>query len=258
MGCRDIGCRSPIPLLLALACLLLPAHAARAQQDLVADLSDHLVRITTGFTGANVLLFGAVEGEGAIVVVVTGPRGPVTVRRKNRVAGIWANTEAVTFSNVPAYYAVAATEPLETLASPDVRSRQEIGLDNINLRLADRYLGLTDPVVKEFRDGLVRNNVARGLYDPAVSEIKVLSDRLFHTTIEFPANVATGLYTVSVYYIRDGNPVFAQTTPLSVSKVGIGADVFLFAHRNSVAYGLIAIAIAVGAGWLAAWIFRKV
>ncbi|MFX4223632.1 MAG: TIGR02186 family protein [Thalassobaculum sp.] len=243
-------------LFLTMAAGLFGDMPARAQQDLVADLSDHLVAITTGFTGADVLLFGAVEGEGEIVVTVTGPRGDVTVRRKERVAGVWANVESVTFANVPAFYAVAATEPLESVATTDIRQRQQIGIENISMVPDDAQVDAATAAL--FRAGLIRNKRSAGLYSNDVLPITVLSNRLFRTRIHLPANVAIGTYTVAVYYLRDGSAVHAQTTPLVVSKTGIGADIFLFAHTNSAAYGVLAIIIAVAAGWLAAWIGRKV
>ena len=46
-------------------------------------------------------MFGAVEGEGDILVVVRGPRSEAVVRRKSQVFGIWLNTKSVTFDNVP-------------------------------------------------------------------------------------------------------------------------------------------------------------
>lgn len=244
------------------ACLVLAAFAAAAptvhsQQDLVADLSDHEIAITTGFTGAQLLLFGAIEGEGQIVVTVTGPRQSMTVRRKQRVAGIWINTASMRFQNVPSFYAVAATGSLDDI-DPDVRARQEMGLDHLSLRpvLANRDTPRAE--IKAFREGLIRNQVRHGLYAAGTGHISVLSERLFRTRVSFPANVVTGIYTVSVYYIRNGSPVHAQTTPLRVSKIGVGAYVFRFAHTNSAAYGVFAIVIAILAGWLAAAIFRKV
>ena len=124
----------------ATAALVLAAFAAvpavRGQQPLVADLSSHEVAISTGFTGAELLLFGAIEGEGQIVVVVTGPRQAMTVRRKGRVAGVWMNTASMTFQNVPSFYAVAATGSLDSV-DPDVRSRQEMGLEQLNVRAID-------------------------------------------------------------------------------------------------------------------------
>ena len=73
--------------LVALLALALPIGQARAQA-LVADLSDHFIAITTGFVGADVLLFGAIEGDGDVVVVLRGPSGKEVVRRKGRVAGL--------------------------------------------------------------------------------------------------------------------------------------------------------------------------
>ena len=47
------------------------------------------------------------------------------------------------------------------------------------------------------------------------------------------------------------------STPLYVNKIGVGANVFTFAHRQAAAYGLIAIVLAVAAGWLAGAMFRR-
>src|SRR6201988_33350 len=88
--------------------------AARAE-GLVADLTSHLIAITTGFTGASVVLFGATDGPGDVVVAVRGPDRQMTVRRKSRVAGIWVNTEKLMFANVPSFYAMVAKRPLKAI-----------------------------------------------------------------------------------------------------------------------------------------------
>ena len=75
-------------------------HSSTAQ-NLVADLSSDEVAITTGFTGTELLLFGASGSKGDIVVTVLGPRRSEIVRRKQRVAGIWVNGAEVTFENAP-------------------------------------------------------------------------------------------------------------------------------------------------------------
>jgi hypothetical protein len=48
---------------------------------LVADLSKHLVAITTGFAGTDVLLFGAIDEPGDVVVIVWGPPQEVVMHR---------------------------------------------------------------------------------------------------------------------------------------------------------------------------------
>jgi uncharacterized protein (TIGR02186 family) len=79
---------------------------------------------------------------------------------------------------------------------------------------------------------------------------------LFRTTITFPANVPTGTYLVEILLVRDKDVVGGQTTPLIVSKVGVDAAVFDFARNRSLAYGAIAVIMAVMAGWLASLPFR--
>ena len=66
-----------------------------AQDGLIADMSDHLIAITTGFTGADVLLFGAVDEDSSIVVTIRGPEQNILVRRKSRVAGVWINDKEI-------------------------------------------------------------------------------------------------------------------------------------------------------------------
>jgi hypothetical protein len=86
--------------LLLLTAFLVATAPARAQ-DLVADLSSHLIAVTTGFSGTSLLLFGATQGEGDVVVVVRGPDKPETVRRKRRTLGIWVNRDTYAFAAVP-------------------------------------------------------------------------------------------------------------------------------------------------------------
>lgn len=236
---------------------LLSLQSVRAQ-DLIADLSSHRVDITTGFTGADLLLFGSVDDTGDIVVTVTGPKQTVTVRRKDRVAGIWMNTRGIDFMDVPNFYAVAASRPLAEIAAREVLERQEIGADHLRFKpLSDKNTA-TDEELQAFSEALIRQKRAQGLYAETPGNVTVIASKLFRTQVHFPPTLATGVYTAVVYLIRDGRVVHAQTTPLVVEKVGIGAEIYSFAHRRSAIYGLAAIFIAVVAGWFAAAVFRKV
>jgi len=240
--------------LLAALAALAPAPA-RAQA-LVADLSDHLIAISTDFTGTEVVLFGATDGPGDVAVVVRGPSTTAVVRRKARIAGIWINTDSMTFPEVPSFYSAGASAPIDTIADAAVLERHGIGL--AHLRLVPEEVGERPPgEVAAFRRALIRRKQAESTFGREPGRVSFLGDRLFRSTLVFPANVPTGQYTVSVLLFRDGRVVSAQTTPLVVSKVGAGARVFTFARRQAAAYGVIAIAIAVAAGWLAGVAFRR-
>jgi uncharacterized protein (TIGR02186 family) len=242
----------------ALAVLALAAVAApvalRAQA-LVADLSNHLVAITTGFTGTDVLLFGAVEGAGDVVVVVRGPDERVTVWRKAKVAEIYVNTKQMTFAKVPSFYVVAASRELARIAPAAEFLRQGIGAEFLRI---EPEVARDPAQVAEFRAALLRDKREEGLYGATVAPVDFLGARLFRVNVYFPSNVPVGAYQVQVFLFRDGAVAGAQTTPLVISQVGLSADLFDFAHRYAGYYGLVAILIALAAGWLGDAVFRRV
>ena len=244
----------PFRLFAVLALLSAAALPARAGEPLVADLSKHLVAITTGFSGTEVLLFGAVEDQGDVVVVVRGPAEAKTIRRKDRQAGIWINSGSAQVQSAPSFYQVAATRPLAELAPKAVLDRHQIGLEHLDLDIRTDDGGSDQ---ETYRQALMRLKQGKGLYGDSVLEIGFMSHRLFRTELHFPANVPVGTYLVEVYLITKGDVVSAQTTPLVISKIGVGADVFDFAHSQAALYGIIAVALAAAAGWLAAAAFRK-
>jgi uncharacterized protein (TIGR02186 family) len=225
-------------------------------QALVADLSDHLIAISTAFTGTEVVLFGSIQPPGDVVVVVRGPPHDMVVRRKAPTAGIWINEAGMTFVGVPSFYGVASNRPVRDFASEAALERHGIGLDSLRLAPADP--AQHDPEqVAAFRAGLIRNLQGDGVYGADIGRVAFLGDRLFRTTLSFPANVPTGQFIVSVLLFRNGEVVAAQTTPLFVSKIGLGAEVYTFATRHGAAYGAIAVVLAVVSGWLASVIFRR-
>ena len=236
-----------------LICLLAFIPVAQAQR-LAVDLSSSEVAISTGFSGAELMLFGAMEGYGDIVVTVIGPHRDEVVRRKERLMGIWVNGASVTFKGAPAYYRIAASRPLHEIATPEILDQLEIGVAEIELfTLSER----TPEEIIEFRKALIRNKKRLRLYSEDIFDIKVMRDLLFRSTIPFPANVPIGDYEVNVYLFKDGKPISQQTTSLPVRKVGLEAQLYNFAHDQAPWYGAIAIVIALMAGWLAGVIFRR-
>lgn len=223
-------------------------------QRLVADLSSKEVAITTGFTGAELLLFGVTEGYGDVVVTVIGPKRDEIVRRKQRVAGVWVNGKSVLFEKAPVYYWMAASKPLNEIATSDVLARLQLGVERIKL-FSTSVLSPED--LNNFREALVRNKRRLQLYSPDISEIKLVRNLLFRSTIPFPANVPVGEYLATVYLFKNGIPVGKHTTPITVRKVGLEARIFNFAHDHAAWYGLIAIMIALVAGWVAGIVFRR-
>ena len=178
------------------------------------------------------------------------PSWPVSVR--SIVVGL--TRFSVTFDDVPGYYAVATNRPLESLVDASVLERHQIGLEHLHLAPTK---AVPRNRLEAFRAALIRNKQLQGLYSTSLGQLAFLGERLFRTNLHFPANVPTGLYTVGVFLIREGDVVSAQTTPLAVTKIGLSAELFDFAQRWPMLYGLAAVIGAALAGWLAGTLLRK-
>ena len=228
-----------------------PARSAA----IVADLSTHIVAIGSGFTGDSVVLFGSTDGPGDIIAVVRGPERDTTVWRKGKVAGIWVNAESITFDNIPSFYAVVASRPLDQLIQPQTAALYKIG--PTNLKFEPVGAARVDHIPR-FATALIDEQRRAGLFAADIGKVTFLGERLFRASLNFPANVPTGTYLVQIFLVRDGDIISGQTTPLVVSKIGVDATVFDFATREAAAYGAIAVLTAVVAGWLASLPFRGV
>jgi uncharacterized protein (TIGR02186 family) len=229
--------------------------SAEAAAPLVADLSRDNIEITTSFSGTRLLLFGATDGGGDIVVVVRGPHRQEVIRKKERVLGIWVNREAVTFDAVPGYYFQASTRPLSEIADDQVLAKHRIGTTRLPLK---PQVGTPAALANAYRSALLRLKRNHSLYTTPPSPIEIIGGRLFRVELVFPSNVPTGLYAAEIYLFQNGRAVNISRKSLSVRKAGIEATIFEFAHEHAAIYGIFAIVIALFAGWFAGVIFRKV
>ena len=92
---------------------------AFAKDNLVTDLSESTVEISSTFSGADILLFGAYDGQknDDIIVVVSGQKGNIKVDKKEKKFGIWMITESIKFSNIPKYYYIASNRKIEEIST---------------------------------------------------------------------------------------------------------------------------------------------
>ena len=239
-----------------LAVLLLLSIPARAE-DLVSGLSQDTIQITSNYTGTDIVVFGAIEQaqnpQGRnIVVVVRGPDEPMTVRRRDRIAGVWVNSDAARFEGLPAYYYLASTEPVARIAPAAALARYGIGLQSLRPSAIGSH---HDP--EPFRQAAIRYHQRAGLYTESPGSIDFLSESLFRTRVPVPAGVTRGQYNVEVYLFRDGEVVSAQSTPLFVDASGLERRLFNMAHDSPLSYGLACVFMAMLLGWVSSVLFRR-
>lgn len=242
---------------IAIFAFLLVPGTALAVEPVVAALSKYNVAITTDFTGDNILAFGAINRPGDVVVVLRGPSRPVVMRRKGRFFGVWMNAASMTVEQVPTFYAIASSKPLDEVATPGVLRSHVLGIEFLREKLELPRAKASENIRRAWKDAVVRNHQRQGLYWTKVGEVIFRSDRLFSTWFGLPANLPTGNYQAHFYFLVDGEVVGAEIQPLAVNKVGLEAQVFRFAHDWPALYGIFAIIVALVAGWMAHAAFRR-
>ncbi|MCZ4090413.1 MULTISPECIES: TIGR02186 family protein [Sinorhizobium] len=257
-----------VSLVLALAA---PA-AAQLQDEDASDFTEKLeigistdeISITSDFRGADLTIFGAIDGfdgnllaQGKYNIIVTleGPKENATVRKKQRVFGIWVNTSSMTFELVPESYSLSSTRDIETIAPPGEMGNMGIGVDHMRL-VPLGFVG-DGSNLGEFRNAFRQIRETSGVYQRDPGGVQFISSSLFKASVRLPANVPNGVHIVRAYLFRDGVFVAAKALPLRVVKTGLEQAITRAAHDQPVIYGLVAVLLAVITGWGASLLFRK-
>lgn len=242
---------------LLLVLIALPAWAA--EETIVAGMSQNRVSITANFDGSEILIFGAVKREapapdGAlhVAVIVEGPPEHLTVRRKDKRAGIWVNTDVVEITSAPTFYAIATSGPFDEVIGAELDASRHVSITEAIKGLESD--GAQD--VEAFADAVIRIREKAGLYALNEGAVTVTDGTLFETRIQLPANLTEGFYKARILLTRDGEAVANHFTNVHVQKVGIERFLYRLAHDMPFVYGLMSLAIAVVAGWGASAAFR--
>lgn len=290
------GARQSALLFAVAGAVFFEAPAARSIE-IESDLSTHYVEIRTNFQGADITVFGGVFGRSEpaigqaepidLIVVVRGPPQEIEIRRKGRTGLIWANTESLSARRVPSFYSIASTKPLAQIADVPSLQRYEIGYEHLRIEFdtgakklaippgnppagggtADRLeMPIAEPLAVAatgadvdlggFRQALVRHLGARHTFrmDGSLTFIRA---NLFRAEIDIPATVPPGQYGAEVYVVQRKAIVGAEHMVFSIDKKGLEGDIYGLAYDNPLIYGILAVLIAVGAGWASEFLFRR-
>ena len=243
--------------------LILAAFVLMGQRDalLVPEVSQHDVKVRQGFTGTELLLFGAVldprgqAGQGYdIVVVLKGPSEPVRLREKERFAGVWVNAESNDFRSVPSFFAVASSRPIDQIVDEKTAAIYEFGTGYIQLSPS----GTIDPEQQQrFALGLVDLKERQGLYKEDMTGVSITEDVLYQARIDLPSNVTTGTYTAETFAVTQGRVIASAESQVEVRKVGLEREVEYASQNYGLLYGAIAVMLSVLMGWGAGRLFAR-
>ena len=250
------------PLLSILLLCLAPILMAADKPLLVPDISSRQVQIRYSFTGAQLLLFGAVIYPGGrppdraldIAVVLRGPVQPILVREKQKIAGIWMNADSNRFRSAPSYYAVASSRPISDLLDERTAAIYELGVHNLQLSPGG---GALPEKERRFEAGLLDLRSRSGLYSESPHGVEITGGVLYRAVITIPSQVPVGTYTAETFLIDRHKVIAAATRDIQINKSGFERYIALAARRHRFVYGLACVLLSLGLGWAAAMAFRR-
>ena len=246
---------------------LLTARAGAQEpnpESIEIGLSTDRVSITSDFSGADLTIFGALDnadplisrqGRYDIIVVLEGPARPVVVRRKDRILGVWVNTQSQTFLNVPISYSVATTRMMQDITNPNSYRQLALGAANIYMEPEDRDAGST--TIEEFTAALRERKKATGLYNERIGGVQFLSQTLFRATLELAPNVPVGTHKARAFLFRNGIFIKETSAQLAILKAGFEQTIFLASKDYGFLYGVFAVSLAFVTGWLGRLVFKR-
>lgn len=252
-----------IRLILTLIAAFSIAQTAKAQR-LISTLSSQEISIDSSFSGESLTLFGNVEPEiGAagesvagpfdIIITVQGPSSERTVWRKNRVLGIWLNTQGVSFPSVPALYHVLTTRPLFDTLSTELQQEYQIGLGPQAIPAAE-----ADPQLKgAFTEELIRLMSKTRRFGQNDRFVTFLSPTFYSAQLVLPADVPNGTYLAKTYLVKNGEILDQRAERFFVRTTGIERFLSNAARDYPLFYGIACVILALFTGWIGAVAFRR-
>lgn len=246
--------------LVVLAGSALPAEAQR----LISALSEQEISIDSTFAGESLTLFGnvepdigaagnSVEGPFDIIITVQGPTSERMVWRKNRVFGVWLNTQGISFPNVPSLYHVLTTRPLFDTISPEVQEEFQIGLGPQAIPAPD-----ADPDLKgAFTQELIRLMTESRRFGQNDRFVTFLSPTFYTAQLVLPADVPNGTYLTKTFLVKDGEILDERADRFFVRTTGIERLLSNSARDYPLLYGIACVLLALFTGWIGAVAFRR-
>lgn len=252
------------------------ATAATAQEETTPDalpparetvnigISSSEIAIVPDFSGTDVTVFGAIDnvdpvllakGGYDIVVALEGPRDRITMRRKERIAGIWINRHSVVFEAMPESYSMTSTRELGRIASDLELTTHSVGLPRARI-VPSSFSGRAEEVAL-YRDAFLKLKTGSRLYQENPGGVKFVSSSLFAATIHIPADIPNGTHMIRAYLFKEGRFFDEKELEMKVVKTGVEEAITAAAFDRPLLYGVFSVLLAVLTGWTASLMFRR-
>ena len=261
-----------LTILILTLCGALPLGAQEGSPLLRVDV--RRVRISLGFAGQQIFIFGQVPGGTTRVVsVMEAPPGrPVRLMRKGRVGPFWFGVRQYAVAGLPTLYLVNMSCPggnvLKPCPVPDLLSQVNHVLEKEGVTVGPKTIvrmakvkvlkgSDSQEAMDQLFEGFWRLEASRGLYGVNDNGIHLTKDGKYFYRAIIPAHAPEAKYTITTYFLDSERLIDAARVELFVSRSGLVAWLARLAERQASLYGAITVFIALAAGLFVGTIFRR-
>lgn len=237
------------------------SYATEVSPSLVTDLSKKVISINVNFSGSKFHIFGAIKKNNLqissidqppfdIIIEVIGPPITMNLFQKEKKFGFWINRKIDNLKNIPSFYSISGTKPLDILLPNNIETANDIGLvKQINTK--------NQKIENELIDQILFIGKDKKQYNENNTPITLLENTLFSNEIDFPTNLHEGNYKVKIHLIRFQKVLATKQDIIYVNKIGLQNWINYLAFEKPQLYGIMSILIAITFGFIASLVFRK-
>ena len=238
----------------------LSIYTGQASAELTAIANHDHISIDFFYHGSNVSVRGVSDPDTDLIIKITAPEEHQALRQKGKVGGfLWMNVGTINFEHVPSLYFLASAKKVEDILSKDELANNVLGYEALERHVELKPVKDEEEKAKWFNE-FVKYKEQSKLYSVASGNITFTNEngkQNYYTLFEWPYQAVPGIYTVTVYAVKDNKVVEKAESKVQVEQAGAVKRLAGMAKNNAAVYGILSILAALGAGFGVGLVFRK-
>ena len=238
----------------------LSIYTGQASAELTVIPNHDHISIGFFYHGSNVSVRGVSDPDADLIIKITAPEEHQALRQKGKVGGfLWMNVGTINFEHVPSLYFLSSTKKIEDILNKDEMASYVVGLEALERHVELKPVKDEAEKTKWFNEFVKYKEHSR-LYSVSSDNITFTNEngkQNYYTLFEWPYQAVPGIYTVTVYAVKNNKIVEKAESKVQVEQAGVVKKLAGMAKNNASVYGILSILAALGAGFGVGLVFRK-
>lgn len=243
----------------AAACIILFSNV-QARAALTTEVTPQNVPVNLFYHGAKLTIKGESDTNDDLIIKISSLPVDTHMKFKGKAAGLfWMKMGDISFEHIPAVYLLATSRNTDNLLQKGERIKEGIGFESIKAKAKVEF-STPDMDRDQWIEEFVKFKKAEKLYriqDGTITRTNGTGGNEYQLDIDWPYQAGPGTYNIEVLAVRDGKVVDRTETSLKVARSGIVAKLSNLAFNQAAVYGIIAIVVAMAAGFAVGALFKK-